>query len=115
MRRETDSVADIVIAARSAVRYIGNLTQQEFEDDGLCNSAVMYQMGIIGEAATRLSDEFRAGHPALPWRKMVGMRNLLIHAYHRVDLAEIWRVTTQELPDLIVALEALLPPPPEDP
>ncbi len=82
----------------------------------MCNSAVMYQIGVIGEAASRLSDEFRASHPTVPWRKIVGMRNVLMHAYHRVDLSEVWRVTTQELPSLIVALDALLPPlPPDDP
>ena len=74
----------------------------------------MYRLEVIGEAVTRLSEEFRAEHSEIPWRKIVGTRNVLIHAYHRVDLSEVWRVVTQELPDLVVALEALLPPPPPD-
>lgn len=56
---------------------------------------------IIGEAARRLSDEFKASHPSIRWRQMAGMRDILVHAYDHVDVDEVWRVATEELPDLI--------------
>ncbi len=66
MRRDTDSVADIVIAARRAIRYVGSMSRAELQDDELTSSAVVMQTAIIGEATTRLSDEFRSAHPAGP-------------------------------------------------
>ena len=114
MQRDADSVADIVIAARRAIGYVGELSRSDLEDDELRSSAVIRQLEIVGEAASRVAEDFRKAHPDVPWRKMVGMRNILIHAYNRVDLAEVWSVVVDEFPTMIKALEALLPPPPED-
>ena len=111
MRRDTDSVADIVIAARRAISYVGGMSQPQFERDELTSSAVIRQVEVAGEAASRVPEDFRSAHPAIPWRKLVGMRNILVHACERVDLAEVWRVVTVDFPSLADALEALLPPP----
>jgi len=70
---------------------------------------------IIGEAARRLSDEFRAAHPGIPWRKVIGLRNVLAHRYDEVDDVEVWRLAREEIPPLVQQLEAVLPPAPPDP
>lgn len=72
-------------------------------------------MEIIGEAARRLSDEFRAAHPGIPWRKVIGLRNVLAHRYDEVDDVEVWRLAREEIPPLVQQLEAVLPPAPPDP
>lgn len=61
-----------------------------------------------GEAVKRLSSEFRQGHGEMPWRMMAGMRDKLIHQYDAVDLDEVWRTLTHDLPPLIQALERIV-------
>jgi uncharacterized protein with HEPN domain len=63
---------------------------------------------IIGEAANAVSEETRRAHPHVPWRKMVGLRNRLIHGYFNVNLHVVWDTLRGDLPDLIPALEEVL-------
>lgn len=67
-------------------------------------------MGIIGEAASQVSTEFQERHPEIPWRKIIGMRHRLIHAYNEVRLDVVWEVVQNDLPSLIATLEPLIPP-----
>ena len=68
----------------------------------------------IGEAVRRLSPDFRAAHPEIPWQDIIGQRNVLVHEYGRINHDRLWLTGTSEVPDLIVALDALLPSLPED-
>ncbi len=63
---------------------------------------------VIGEAASRVSDELRTAHPAVPWRRIIGFRNVLIHQYMGVDLNLVWENVTRHLPELIRQLESIL-------
>jgi len=63
---------------------------------------------IIGEAAGRLSADFRARHAGIPWGEIVGMRNRLIHAYFEIDYEQVWKTLTEDLPPLIEQLHAIL-------
>jgi uncharacterized protein with HEPN domain len=65
---------------------------------------------VIGEAVKRLSLAFRAAHPEVPWKLIAGTRDKLIHHYEDVDLEEIWRMVTSDLPELIRLVEPLAPP-----
>jgi hypothetical protein len=56
----------------------------------ILQDAVVRNLEIIGETTKRLSDACRQQHPQIPWRQMAGMRDVLIHAYDRVDLEEVW-------------------------
>jgi len=76
----------------------------------MCQSAVIWQLEIIGEATKRLSIPFRDNHPDIPWQKMAGMRDILIHAYDAVDLDEVWNAANQSIPRLIEQLEPFVLP-----
>jgi uncharacterized protein with HEPN domain len=70
--------------------------------------AVVRQLEVIGEATKRISEELRSQHPGIPWRRMGGMRDVLIHDYMGVDLSVVWEVTQRDLPELKQKIEALL-------
>lgn len=114
MPRDTDHVADVVAAARWIESYASGVSREQFDNEPMRQDAVLRQVTIIGEAIRRLSEDFRLGHANIPWRDIVAMRNVVVHAYDRVDLDELWRVANREVPALADSLEALLPPPPGD-
>ncbi len=70
---------------------------------------MLHQLAIIGEATKRLFDPFRFDHPEIPWKSMAGMRDHLVHAYDAVDLEEVWRVVTRDLPLLLDQITPLIP------
>ncbi len=63
---------------------------------------------IIGEGASKLSDEFQTAHPEIPWTDIIGMRHRLIHAYFDINLGIVWTTVDARLPALITQLESLL-------
>ena len=70
--------------------------------------AIIRRLEIIGEAVKNLSALFRAKHPDVPWKKMAGMRDILIHEYFDVDLALTWKVIKHELPKIKKELAELV-------
>jgi uncharacterized protein with HEPN domain len=109
MRRDVESLLDILQASRYAQSFVGEKGKEEFVADIQCHFAVVRAIEIIGEAANRISDEFQELHPELPWRDMVSMRNRLIHVYDDVDLALVWKTVRDDLTTLIKLIEPLVP------
>ncbi|MFP5269795.1 HepT-like ribonuclease domain-containing protein [Coleofasciculus sp.] len=69
---------------------------------------------MTGEAARRMSDDFRQAHPEIPWSDIIGQRNVIAHQYEEIRQERIWSVVTSDIPTLIAQLEPLIPPlPPE--
>jgi uncharacterized protein with HEPN domain len=64
---------------------------------------------VIGEAVKRLSPSFRERYPILPWSLMAGMRDHLIHGYDAVDLDEVWKTATRDVPEVLSKIQPLLP------
>jgi uncharacterized protein with HEPN domain len=110
MRSDAASLLDIVQACRRLQRHLSGVDQAHFFADEKTQDAVIRQIEIIGEAAKRLTAEFRQAHSQLPWKQMAGMRDILIHQYDRVDMAEIWSAATVDVPAVLVAIEPLAPP-----
>ncbi len=113
MANDLGHVADIVAAARSIKRYVDGRGMDAFFADDFLQSAVLYQLTIVGEACRRVSAEYRADHPEVEWTKIVGLRNRIVHDYDDVDMDTVWRVIDTELPSLVATLEALNPPEPD--
>ncbi len=85
------------------------LDKETFLKDYKTQSAVLYQMVVIGEAVKRLSHEFCEHHQEIPWALIAGMRDHLIHGYDVVDWDEVWKTATSDVPDLLIKMEPLLP------
>ncbi|MBI4704965.1 MAG: DUF86 domain-containing protein [Deltaproteobacteria bacterium] len=94
-------------AARLVRSYVSGRQRPDLDSDTMLRDAVIRQLEVLGEAAARASDGTRSANPAIPWASIVGMRNELIHAYHRVDLDIVWRTAIEAIPQLAGALETM--------
>ena len=79
-----------------------------FEHDELIQNWVISHIQIIGEACRAVSTELRAQHHEVPWRAIIGMRNVLVHRYFGIDQDAVWAAVEQDLPDLKRAVTAIL-------
>lgn len=107
-RRVRERVEDILEAIASVQTYVAGMTLEQFRADRKTVRAAAYEIGVIGEAVGRLPVDLRAGRPALPWAKMQGMRNVVVHEYFRVDPEILWHTITEDLPPLIPLLQQML-------
>lgn len=80
--------------------FLRGIDQEAFLASELIRSAVLQKLSVIGEAANRVSAELRAAHPEVPWRAIVGMRNLAVHAYFTLDWEIVWKTATRDVPIL---------------
>lgn len=109
MQRDEATLLDILRAAKLALEFRGDLSFAELSRDLKTRSSVLHQLMILGEATKRLSQGFRKEISDIPWRRIAGMRDLLIHAYDEVDLETVWQTLERDLPRLIETLEDLAP------
>jgi len=79
-----------------------------FMKETMIQDAVMRNLEIVGEAVKNLSHELRAEHDELPWQKIAGLRDVLIHDYFGVRLETVWEVVSKRLPELRQIVQALL-------
>lgn len=109
---------DMLDAARTAVAFTANQRFDDFLRDRKTRNAVERNLEIIGEAARYVSMNTRELHPEIPWKSMIGLRNVLIHEYGDIRYEILWAVIQDKLGPLIGHLEATgvdSPPPVEEP
>lgn len=92
-------------AAREAIRLAEGKSRQDIENERVLNLALVRLFEVVGEAANRVSDECQRKYPAIPWLRITGMRNRLIHGYDSVDFEILCRTITEDLPLLAAELE----------
>jgi len=90
----------ILDAISEIENYIQNADKDTFVNNSMMFNATLHQLEIIGEAANGLSDEFLMEHPSIPWARIIGLRNLIVHEYFGVDDQTIWSIVTINLPPL---------------
>ena len=95
-------------AIREALSFLEGRSAEDLSRDRMLFLAVVKETEIIGEAAARISDDTRQALPAIPWPKIIGIRNRLIHAYADVDLSIVWSTVTSAMPQLLRELENAL-------
>lgn len=106
-RRQRQYLHDIDEAMADATAFVAERTLDDFRHDRQLRYAVERALEIIGEAAGRISDDVKAQAPSVPWRAMRGVRNVVSHAYHRVDAVRVWRVVTDDVPRIHPEIRAL--------
>lgn len=112
MQRDQQSLLDIVDSITLIFEYVTDW--DDFVQSVKGQDAVVRRLTIVGEATKRLSMDFRASHPHVPWKEMAGLRDVVVHEYDDIDLAILKPVIEIELAKVLQDLQPLLPPFPEE-
>jgi len=99
---------EIAQSIQSIERYLAGRPREEFLRDGQLQDSVIRRLEVIGEAARQVDDVFRQKHPEIPWRRMAGFRDVLVHGYFGVKLDRVWDVIEKDLPELEKNIQPLL-------
>ena len=113
-KKDDSNLWDMIDAAKAIKAFVSGRSLNDYLNDRMLRGAVERHLEIIGEAAGRISQEFRNAHPEIPWQKIVGLRNVLIHEYGDIEDVLVWEVASIHIRDLIGKLEGLIPHPPGD-
>ena len=110
--RLADYLEHIRQAAGDACAFVQGTDREAFLDDRRTQRAVVMSLVIVGEAASKLMDQypdFTTAHPQVPWRSMRGMRNRIAHGYFDINLEVVWDTVQTALPELLQQLPASAP------
>lgn len=105
--KKTDAVylEDMVQAIRVIEEYVNGVTLEAFIADQMRHDATIRQLEILGEAANKLSPDFKRNNPIFPLRQVISMRNFLIHGYDDIDLEIVWKTIQENIPQLKAVLQ----------
>jgi len=108
MPKKSDAlyIEDMLTYARRAADRVRGLSHHDFELTVEHQETVAYNIMIVGEAASKLSEETRAKYPTIPWNDIKGMRNQIVHGYAETERDTLWETATVDIPILIAALES---------
>jgi uncharacterized protein with HEPN domain len=101
-------VGHMVDIANKAIGFVQGVTRENFDNDELLRISLTHLLQVIGEAARRVSPDFRAAYPQIDWKAIVGMRSKVVHDYLNVDEDIVWDTVINELPSLVNKLERIL-------
>lgn len=108
MRSEAVYLQGIIESIAAIERFLRTVGRDEFLTNDLLQSAVINKLMIIGEASARLSDELKNRYPQTPWKQIVGLRNIVAHAYFSIDYEAIWSTVVNRLNPLRAEVTEIL-------
>lgn len=106
--RDRQRLEDILNCISNVRQFVDGVSFDAFIDDKMRYFAVMKNIEIIGEAANMLTRNFRMNYPDLPWRMIIGMRNVLTHGYANVSDMKLWKTATEDLDSMYETIEHYL-------
>ncbi|MBU1121441.1 MAG: DUF86 domain-containing protein [Candidatus Omnitrophica bacterium] len=92
-------IEDILAAMNKIAEYVKSLSCEDFAKNEMAQDAVIRKIEIIGEAAGNVPEDIKVKYQNIPWKKMVGLRNITIHEYFGVDLDIVWEIVTKNIPE----------------
>lgn len=108
--RDAAYLWDMLQASREVESMIEDHDLIAFLDNIILVRALERGIEIIGEAARRISSSYMEQHPEIPWRQIIGQRNLLAHEYGQINHEMLYKTAVDDIPELILKIEKLLPP-----
>ena len=110
---ETIGLRHMLDHTREAAALVQNMTRDDLHANRVLSLALVRLLEIVGEAATRISEELRVRHPQIAWRQIISLRNRLIHGYDAVDLDILWQILFEDISPLVTDLARLVSPEPK--
>lgn len=109
MTRHDDDIAVLHMRdhAEEAIALSRGRFREDLDTDRVFELALTRLVEVVGEAAGRVAMDLQDSHPEIPWRHIVGTRNRLVHGYDAVDHDILWRIVSDELPELVEKLRAV--------
>lgn len=101
-------IRDIFEAIENIEDFLGKMDFHQFNSDEKTRSAVVWKIGIIGEAAKNIPKNVKDRHKELPWREMARMRDKISHFYFGVDYKIVWEVVRKRLPEIKPIIQKIL-------
>ena len=101
-------IRDIEEAIESILKFVGNMNFNDFCEDEKTQSAVVWKIAVIGEAAKNIPPSVKTKYKDIPWRSMAGIRDKISHFYFGLDYSIVWAVVKKELPELKPRIERIL-------
>lgn len=96
--------------AREAIAIAAGRSRSNLDEDRLLELGLVRLVEIVGEAAAKVTSDFQAAQPQIPWAQAAAMRNRLAHGYDEIDLDVLWDTIQDDLPALVIELEKLVEP-----
>jgi uncharacterized protein with HEPN domain len=106
--RDSAHLWDMRDALLAIQAYVAEVGESGFRRRRMAQDAIIRQLTVLGEAAARVSESVRLAHGAIPWKRIVGLRNIVVHQYDRVSVDEVWEIVDGECPGLAIRLDAIL-------
>ncbi len=106
--RDPSRLKHMVDSINNVNQYMEGKTESDLMSNSMLFFAVVKNIEIVGEAAYKLTLEFKETHPATPWRQIIAMRHILVHGYYQVSASEIYNVYKNDLPGLLSQLTSYL-------
>ena len=93
--------------AEEAMKYCEGISKEDFLENEMMQSAVILKLIVIGEEANKLPDEIKSS-VNLPWRKIIGLRNMAVHEYFDIEMSQIWKTVQEDLKPLLKEISSYL-------
>ncbi len=93
-------IEDVLESIERIEEYTSAIKEKDFYNNAQVQDAVLRRLEIIGEAVKHIPSDFRSKYPSIPWKKIAGMRDVLIHGYFGVNLKRVWKAVKKDIPDL---------------
>ena len=110
MQHDMIRLRHMMAAAKEAIEFAVDKTRKDLEKDRILTLAIIKSIEIIGEAASKVTEEFKSENKNIPWDDIINMRHRLIHAYFDVNLDILWQTVNTDLPELAESLKSIIPP-----
>jgi len=107
-RDDPQRLRDMLDYSQEVIDFVKGATRETLDTDLKLVRALAYSIGIVGEAASHVSDSYRDSTPQIPWAKAIGMRNFLFHGYFVINYDILWQTATVSIPPLLAELEQIL-------